>query len=85
MLWEIVHIEPPTEQEIDEYKQAKREEFLKSFSGKEKMKRMKPKAVVSMRGVKYGLCPKCEHCLIEGDSYCDECFQRIDRKNGGDI
>lgn len=28
---EIVHIEPPTEQEIAEYKQAKREEFLKSF------------------------------------------------------
>lgn len=82
---EIVHIEPPTEEEIAEYKQAKHEEFLKSFSNEEKMKRMKPKAVVSMRGVKYGLCPKCEHCLIEGDRYCDECFQRIDWKSGGCI
>lgn len=51
---------------------------MKSFSDKEKMQRMKPKAVVEMKGRKYGLCPKCEHCLIDGDSYCDECFQRID-------
>lgn len=74
----IVHIEPPTKEEIEEYKRLKHEEFLKSFFNEEKMQRMKPKAIVSMRGVKYGLCPKCEHCLIEGDSYCDECFQRID-------
>lgn len=74
----IVHIEPPTKEEIERYKRAKNEEFLKSFSDKEKMQRMNPKAVVLMRGVRYGLCPKCEHCLIEGDSYCDECFQRID-------
>lgn len=74
----IVHIEPPTKEEIERYKRAKHEEFLKSFSDKEKMQRMNPKAVVLMRGVRYGLCPKCEHCLIEGDSYCDECFQRID-------
>ena len=74
----VVHIEPPTEEEIAEYKRRKHEDFLKSFSDEEKMQRMKPKAIVSMRGVKYGLCPKRDHCLIEGDGYCDECFQRID-------
>ena len=73
-----VHISPPTKEEIEEYKREKHEEFLKSFSDEEKMRRMKPKAVVEMKGRKYGLCPKCEHCLIESDSYCDECFQRID-------
>lgn len=75
---EVVCINPPTEEEIEAYKKAKHEEFLKSFSDKEKMQRMKPKAVVKMKGRKYGLCQKCEHCLIDGDSYCDKCFQRID-------
>ncbi len=74
----IVHIEPPTKEEIERYKRAKHEEFLKSFSDKEKMQRMNPKAVALMRGVRYGLCPKCEHCLVETNSFCDECFQRID-------
>ena len=81
----LTHYYAPTEEEIAEYKRQKHEEFLKSFSDEEKLQRMKPKAVVLMRGVRYGLCPKCEHCLIECDSYCDECFQRIDWKNGGDI
>ena len=31
----IVHIEPPTKEEIERYKRAKNEEFLKSFSDKE--------------------------------------------------
>ena len=43
-----VHISPPTKEEIEEYKRAKHEEFLKSFSDEEKMRRMKPKAVVEM-------------------------------------
>ena len=65
----IVHIEPPTQEEIEAYKREKHEKFLKSFSDKEKMQRMKPK---------FGICPKCSHCLVETDSFCDECFQRID-------
>lgn len=73
-----IHIEPPTKEEIEAYKKAKHEEFLESFSDEEKMKRMKPKAVVRMGGVKFGICPKCNHCLVESDSFCDECFQRID-------
>lgn len=73
-----IHIEPPTQEEIEAYIQEKHEEFLNSFSDTEKMQRMKPKAIVEMKGRKYGLCPKCEHCIIEGDGYCDECFQRID-------
>lgn len=81
----IVHIEPPTEEEIAEYKRAKHEEFLKSFSDEEKMKRMKPKAVAKIGRLKFGICPKCNHCLVETDSYCDECFQRIDWKGKGDI
>lgn len=74
----IVHIEPPTEEEIERYKQAKHEEFLKFFSDKEKMQRMKPKAVARMGQIKFGVCPKCSHCLVESDSFCEECFQRID-------
>lgn len=74
----VIHIEPPTKEEIEAYKKEKHENFLKSFSDKEKMQKIKPKAVVEMKGRKYGLCPKCEHCLIDGDNYCDECFQRID-------
>ncbi len=74
---QIVHIEPPTQEEIEKYKRMKHEEFLKSFSNENKMQRMKPKAVVEMNGRKYGLCPKCEHCLIDVSSYCDECFQQI--------
>lgn len=74
----FVHIEPPTNEEIEEYKRLKHEELLKSFSNEEKTRRIKPKAIIETKGRKYGLCPKCEHCLIEGESYCDECFQRID-------
>lgn len=74
----IAHIEPPTKEEIEEYKRLKNEEFLKSFSNEEKMRRMKPKAVGRMRRLKFGICPKCSHCLVESDSFCDECFQRID-------
>lgn len=74
----IVHIEPPAKEEIEEYKKAKHEDFLKSFFDKEKMEKMKPKAVARMGQIKFGICPKCSHCLVESDSYCDECFQRID-------
>lgn len=74
---QIVHINPPTKEDIEACKKEKHEEFLKSFSDEEKMQRIKPKAVVEMKGKKYGLCPKCKHCLIGGDNYCDECFQRI--------
>ncbi len=48
----IVHIEPPTKEEIEEYKKSKHEEFLKSFSDKEKMQRVKPKAVGRMGRLK---------------------------------
>ena len=74
----IAHIEPPTKEEIEEYKKSKHEEFLKSFSDKEKMQRMKPKAVGRMGRIKFGICPKCNHCLVESDRFCGECFQRID-------
>lgn len=74
----IIHIEPPTKEEIEEYERLKHEEFLKSFSNKEKMQRMKPKAVGRIGQLKFGICPKCGHCLVETDSFCDECFQRID-------
>ena len=33
----VIHIEPPTKEEIEIYKKAKHEEFLKSFSDEEKM------------------------------------------------
>lgn len=74
----IVHIEPQKKEEIEEYKKSKHEEFLKSFSDKEKMQRVKPKAVGRMGRLKFGICPKCSHCLVESDRFCDECFQRID-------
>lgn len=74
----IQHIEPPTEEEIQEYKRQKQEEFFKSFSDEEKMRRMKPKAIGRMGRIKFGICPKYSHCLVESDSFCDECFQRID-------
>lgn len=74
----IVHIKPPTKEEIEEYKRLKHEEFLKSFSDEEKMQRMKPKAVAKMGQIKFGICPKCSHFLVESDSFYDECFQRID-------
>lgn len=74
----IIHIEQPTKEEIEEYKKLKYEEFLKSFSDEEKMQRMKPKAVARIGQLKIGICPKCSHCLVESDSFCDECFQRID-------
>lgn len=74
----VIHIEPPTEKEIQEYKRQKQEEFFKSFLDEEKMRRMKPKAIGRMGRIKFGICPKCSHCLVESDSFCDECFQRID-------
>lgn len=77
MKMQIAHIELPTKEEIKEYKKRKHEEFLQSFSDKEKMQRMKPKAVMRMGRLKFGICPRCNHCLVEIDSFCDECFQRI--------
>lgn len=74
----LIHIESPTKEEIEEYKKAKHEEFLNSFSDKEKMQRMKPKYVEKMGRLKFEICPKCNHCLVETNSFCDECFQRID-------
>ena len=74
----MIHIEPPTKEEIEEYKRLKHEEFLKSFSNEEKMHRIKPKAVGRIGRLKFGICPKCGHCLMESDSFCDECFQCID-------
>ncbi len=74
----IIYIKPQTEKETDAYKKAKHEEFLRSFSDKEKMKRMKPKTIEIMGGKKIGTCPRCDHSIVEGDSFCDECFQRID-------
>lgn len=74
----VIYIEPPTKEEIEEYKKAKHEEFLKSFSDEEKMQRMKLKAIIRFGKLKIGICPKCNHCLVESDSFCDECFQRID-------
>ena len=35
----VIHIEPPTIEEIREYKRQKQEEFLKSFSDEEKIKK----------------------------------------------
>lgn len=74
----IVHINPPTKEDIESCKKEKHEEFLKSFSDKEKMQRVKPKAVGRMGRLKFGICPKCSHCLVESDRFCDECLQRID-------
>lgn len=73
----VIHIEPLTEEEIQEYKRQKQEEFFKSFSDEEKMRRMKPKVIKQIGRIKFGICPKCSHCLVESDSFCDECFQRI--------
>ncbi|MEY8422042.1 hypothetical protein AALB52_04720 [Lachnospiraceae bacterium 38-14] len=74
----VIHIEPPTIEEIREYKRQKQEEFLKSFSDEEKIKKMKPKTIAQIGRIKIGICPICSRCLVETDSFCDECFQRID-------
>ena len=74
----VIHIEPPTEEEIRQYHEQKHKEFLESFSNKDKMTRIKPLGITVFKGIKVGICPKCNHCVMPSDSFCDECFQRLD-------
>lgn len=74
----VICVEPPTKEEIEKYRKAKHEQYLQSFSDEVKMTKMKPKASGRIGKILFGVCPVCNHCVIGSDTYCDECFQRLD-------
>lgn len=71
--------EPPTQEELEEYKRQKEECRINALADKEKQTYKKAKAIVAVGQIRagMGMCPSCGHCLIWGDLECDECFQKV--------
>lgn len=68
---------PPTKEERDAYEEAKFQRWLASLDDPEKQTRKKVLAITAFKGIRVGLCPVCNHCLMWGDLTCNECFQKV--------
>jgi len=73
----MIVIEPPTEEEIRQYKKYKEILRVEASVNTEKQAYKKAKAIIQVGKIRAGMCPTCGHCLIWGDATCDECFQKV--------